>query len=269
MVRISTNWQAEWCQYCFFTGGQGVVPVSKASMSTSPQTNQVMCKIATVLCALLCPVNNRGMGAQTATEHPYLDPGKIKSETCLSCHPDKNEGRFVHATGTADCESCHRSTSEKRKTTIALLAAGGGLCTGCHEVKKSVVVHFPYQAVQCLVCHNPHSSAFPGQTRAAARTLCLSCHGEGSPDVKVDIATKTVSLLGGRAIDLASYERASKITARHGQESKARPVGNSSVAEMNCLSCHTAHTSEVKNLLSPAGVGRKESGHHQFVGGRQ
>ena len=235
-------------------------------MSTSAQSNQVMCKIATVLCALLCPFTNREMGAQTATEHPYIDRGKIKSETCLSCHPDKNEGRFVHATGAACCESCHRSISEKRTTTIALLAEGGGLCTGCHEVKKSVVAHFPYTAGQCLVCHNPHSSAFPGQTRAAARTLCLSCHSEGSPDVKVDVATKTVSLLGGRTIDLASYERAQKIAAGHGEKSKPQPVSNPSAAETNCLSCHNAHTSEAENLLSPAGTGRGGAGSMQFMG---
>ena len=247
-------------------GGTGRSPARQGSMSTSSQTNQALYKIATVLCALLCPFSNRETAAQTSTEHPYMDPGKIKSETCLNCHPDKNEGKFVHAAGVAGCESCHRSISEKRKTTFAFVAEGRGLCTGCHEVKQSVVGHFPYKAGQCLVCHNPHSSAFPGQARAAVRTLCMSCHGEGSPDVKVDVATKTVSLLGGRTIDLTSYQRAQKVPAGHGEKSKSQPVSNSSATEMNCLSCHNAHTSEARSPLSGARAAREAAGHMQFIG---
>lgn len=235
-------------------------------MKVSPQTNQALYKIATVFCALFCPFTNREMGAQTATEHPYVDPGKIKSETCLNCHPDKNEGKFVHTTGTSGCGGCHRVTSEKRNTTIALVSEGGGLCITCHEVKQSVVVHFPYKAGQCLVCHNPHSSAFPSQTRAAIGTLCMSCHGANSPDVKVDLGTKTVSLLGGRTIDLASYERAQKISAGHWEKSKSQPVSNPSAVEMNCLSCHNAHTSEAKGLLSRTRARREAVGHTQFSG---
>jgi predicted CXXCH cytochrome family protein len=237
-------------------------------MATSSQISQVMYRIATVLCALAYPFANRETVAQTATEHPYIDPGKIKSETCLTCHPDKNEGRFVHATGAAGCESCHRSISEKRKTTISLAAEGGGLCTGCHQVKQSVVAHFPYKTGQCLVCHNPHSSAFPGQTRAAARTLCMSCHGEGSPDVKVDVSTKTVSLLGGRGIEFATYQRAQKVPSGHGEKSRSQSPSNSSAAEVNCLTCHNAHTSGAKGPLSLAGSGREAAGERKYMGGR-
>lgn len=224
-------------------------------MLASIQTNRAMYRIATVFCALLCPIVNRESRAQTSTEHPYIDPGKIKRETCLNCHPDKVEGKFVHAAAEAGCDNCHTVASAKARSTVTSVSVDGGVCTGCHEVKKSPVVHFPYKTGQCLVCHNPHASAFPGITRAAIGTLCMSCHGSGSPDVKIDRANKMVSLLGGRTIDVASYERAPKVGVEHSEKSKSHPLTKSAGAKLDCLSCHNPHSSEVKNLLNGSNAG--------------
>ena len=205
---------------------------------------------------------SRTSPAEQTTEHPFISPDDIKSETCLTCHPDKKEGKAVHTAVGMGCENCHQATSEKdqEKTTITLIAEGGNLCARCHEVSKDPVVHGPYKTGQCLVCHEPHASNFPKQTRAETNILCLSCHGANRPDVKVNAAAKTVSLLGGRTFDLESYKKAPKIAAEHSEKSMHRVVSHSGLgkdprkpdAEIDCISCHEPHASKAKHLLHKA-----------------
>ena len=149
------------------------------------------------------------------SDHPYLETKDRKTETCLKCHPTKNQGKFVHTAVGMGCESCHQAASADDKTTITLRATGGDLCSKCHEINKDPVLHGPYKAGQCLICHNPHTGAYPAQTRAAVSTLCLGCHMLNQPDVRVNAETKTVSLLDGRTYDLATWESAPKIGAAH------------------------------------------------------
>ena len=51
----------------------------------------------------------------------------------------------------------------KGKPLLRWWPTGGDLCAKCHEIKKDPVIHGPYKAGQCLICHNPHTSAYPGQ----------------------------------------------------------------------------------------------------------
>jgi predicted CXXCH cytochrome family protein len=206
--------------------------------------------------ALPFAANFRVASGQT-TEHPFIEPDAIKSETCLTCHPDKREGKFVHSAVAIGCDSCHQATSEGSKTTVTLVATDGELCGRCHEAKREPVVHEPYGTGQCLVCHNPHSSDFPRQTRAATEMLCMSCHGTSRPDVKVAANARTVSVLGGRTLDLAAYEKAPKISPGH-PEKGALPAQSVSVpakaplkpaAELDCISCHDPHASKAEHLL--------------------
>lgn len=202
---------------------------------------------------------SRPSRAEQITEHPYIAPDAIKSENCLTCHPDKKEGKAVHTAVGMGCENCHQATSEKdkEKTSITLIAEGGGLCAVCHKASRGPVQHGPYKAGQCLVCHEPHASNFPKQTRAETTTLCMSCHGSSRPDVKVNADAKTVFLLGGRILDLASYEKAPKVGVGHSKESTP-PVSSHPVVgrdprkhdvELNCLSCHDPHASGAEHLL--------------------
>lgn len=207
-------------------------------MAASSQSSRAMYRIATAFCALTWPLLNREGAAQSATEHPYLGLSKANNETCLTCHPDKAEGKFVHAAGKVSCASCHRSATGNGRTTMSFAGLGAGLCTNCHETMLKASSHAPAAQGECLVCHNPHSSAFGGQTRAAIRTLCMSCHFEGSPDVKVDRARQRVTLLGGRSIGLAVFDAAQKVSSRHGEEVK--PVGS-------CISCHAPHGGSAKS----------------------
>jgi predicted CXXCH cytochrome family protein len=199
--------------------------------------------------------------AQVTTEHPFIEPSAIKSETCLTCHPDKKEGKFVHSAVAMGCENCHQASSENGKTAITLVATGGELCAMCHEAKKDPVLHVPYREGQCLICHEPHTSNFPRQLRAETNLLCLSCHGVNQPDVKVDQEIKTVSLLGGRTLTLDDYRQAVKIgldrSGTKGHPIVGHPISGQDPrnkdAPLNCLSCHVPHSSALANLM-PADV---------------
>jgi predicted CXXCH cytochrome family protein len=224
--------------------------------------------------------------AQT-TEHPFISADDINADTCLSCHPNKKEGKSVHPAVGLGCKTCHEATSEEKKgkTKVTLVAEGSDLCARCHAASKDPVQHRPYKSGQCLVCHEPHASDFPKQTRAEISILCQSCHGNNQPDVKVNADAKTVSLLGGRRLDLASYEKAPKIELGHSKKNSPFVVSpppavkdfGKADAELNCMTCHDPHASKAEHLLR----GATESGRAaqdsflsygartSFIGGRQ
>jgi len=190
--------------------------------------------------------------AQEPITHPFIEQKDIKSETCLTCHPEKKQGKFVHSAVGMGCENCHQATSEKEKTTISPVATGGDLCAMCHEASKDPVLHAPYKNGQCLICHDPHSSEFKAQTRAEVNTICLACHGL-APAQKV-----MADVFDSQKISKADLDSMPKIeldrTLRFGHPWATHPVAQVANPlqpgeKMSCLSCHTHHSSAQQNLI--------------------
>ncbi|MFZ0963598.1 MAG: cytochrome c3 family protein [Terriglobia bacterium] len=194
-------------------------------------------------------------------DHPYVETKDLKSETCLKCHPAKNQGKFVHTAVGMGCENCHQAASADNKTTITLLATGGELCAMCHEASKDPVQHQPFKTGQCLICHDPHTGDYKAQTRAPVNTLCFSCHGEKPANVKVNTETKLVTLLGNQVVSLEAYNQAPKLGLDAGGTSGHPIMGHPLTgkdprgkdATLSCLSCHNPHSSALPQLM-PAGV---------------
>jgi predicted CXXCH cytochrome family protein len=228
----------------------------KTRLATRVRTGGVFA----ILFTALAPHMARCAAGQEVTEHPYIKTSEIRSQTCLTCHPGKTEGKFVHSAIKLGCQQCHRVSSEDQTTTVTLPKSGGELCAKCHEIEQSPMTHGPYKSGECLVCHNPHSSDFPAHTRAPANTLCLSCHGVNQPDVKIDSDSKTVSLLGGRTIPADVYKTAPKVDEGHHPDEATPALGQSSPGRQgqsretlgDCLSCHEAHGGEARWFLRPA-----------------
>lgn len=203
-------------------------------------------------------VGNCRLRGEEKSEHPFIEAKDMKSETCLTCHPEMKEGKFVHSAIAAGCESCHQATSEKETTKMALIATGGELCAMCHEAKKEPVLHGPYKNGQCLMCHNPHASEFKAQTRASGNSLCLECHAARRA------TSNTVTLFATRNISETDFEAIPKIeldpTQRFGHPWMGHPVAERPDAlrpgeKMSCLSCHQPHTSTLANLILAAKPG--------------
>jgi predicted CXXCH cytochrome family protein len=218
----------------------------------------VLTKSGSAAFLVICFLLPFGVCAEEPVEHPFIEPSDIKPETCLACHPEKMASQFVHTAVRMGCQSCHHIISEKNKTTITLLAAGGDLCAKCHELKKGPVLHGPYEKGQCLICHDPHSSEFRAETRAAVNSLCLECHSPGRA------AAKTVTLFNLKTISKADFDAIPRIeldpTRRFGHPRPTHPVAE--VADplhagekMSCLSCHDPHAATLPNLIALANDG--------------
>jgi predicted CXXCH cytochrome family protein len=201
---------------------------------------------------LLLPASGFG---EEAIEHPIIQPKDIKADTCLTCHPEKKQGEFVHTAVAMGCENCHQVISEKNRTTITLVAAGGALCAKCHAASKDPVLHAPYKSGQCLICHDPHSSRFRAQTRSARNSLCLECHGPKPP------TGDSVSLFNLQRISRTAFDAIPKIeldpTLRFGHPQPAHPVAEAADPlhpgeKMSCLSCHSPHASTLPALINMA-----------------
>ena len=125
--------------------------------SVDPQkVNRALHFLLLAIC-LLPPIQ---VCAEEPIEHPFIEPKDIKSQTCLTCHPEKKEGKFVHSAVRMGCENCHQAISEKNKTTITLVATGGDLCAKCHETRKDPVLHGPIRTANALpaMIHIPRNS---------------------------------------------------------------------------------------------------------------
>jgi predicted CXXCH cytochrome family protein len=231
-----------------------VAPVphaGSAGAAPSLRSGQALKGGATLL--VICLLSPFRLYAEEPIEHPYyIDPKDIKPQTCLICHPEKKEGKFVHTAVGMGCENCHRITSQKNNTTITLFATGGSLCAKCHEAKREAVLHGPYKEGQCLICHDPHSSEFKAQTRSAGNSLCLECHAPKPA------TAGTVSLFSVEEVSKADFEAIPKIkldpTLRFGHPCDAHPVAEAADPShdgerMSCLSCHAPHASTLPNLL--------------------
>ena len=192
-------------------------------------------------------------------EHPFIEPKLIRMETCLSCHPEKQDAKFVHTAVRMGCENCHLVTSENSRTTIRFVAKQAELCIRCHAEKKGAVLHGPYKRGQCLVCHDAHRGAFEAQVRAEVNTLCLSCHGSDQASVKVKAATGEVLLLGNQKLSREEYHQAPKLrldpSGTTGHPILGHPVTGKDPhgKDLNCLSCHDPHSSALSGLM-PHGV---------------
>jgi len=226
-------------------------------MSRVEDQRVLLNKAAVVLLALSAMFSTAigQASAQDVSEHPFIKSSDMKSETCLTCHPDKKEGKFVHTAVAKGCENCHQATSENEKTTISLVATGGELCAMCHEAVKDPVVHGPYQNGQCLTCHDPHRSEFKAQTRAETNSLCLACH---APRRMTD---PEVTLVAGQTISDRDFDAIPKIgldpTQRFGHPWATHPVAGRDDTlrkgeKMSCLSCHQPHASAQPTLIRAA-----------------
>lgn len=149
---------------------------------------------------------------------------------CFTCHPERRglfSQEYIHgpvAGGSCICHNPHGSNYEKSLVRPVQL-----LCFSCHENLEErmddLVVHRPFERGDCVECHDPHASSNKWALVKTSEEVCLKCHDpENGFDHNHPYNVRPQSKLN---VPL-------KLTPR---------------GQLECLSCHSPHSSSAEHLL--------------------
>ncbi len=189
--------------------------------------------------------------------HPLQLQANTDDATCAGCHSTIGEGKFVHTALSMGCKTCHVVKNQGGTTLVNLVSPPTQLCLTCHPLSTDKVLHRPYQLGDCMVCHSPHASDFPGHTWVSTQDTCLGCHARAR--LKVNAKKKTVTVPWGVTLTFDQMKGwkylnlNDSLTADH--PVAGHPVSGPNTAlgpqapPMSCLSCHRPHASNYAHLL--------------------
>jgi len=197
-----------------------------------------------------------GRAITQSAEHPVPLEAKTPAATCLGCHSALQKGKFLHTAMAMGCASCHAINTKDGVTQVTLVSPANQLCETCHTLSTDKVLHAPYREGLCVTCHSPHSSDFAGHTWASAQNTCLGCHARAR--LKVNQKTKTVTTPWGKTLTFAQMKGSqylnlnATLTGNHpvAGHPVSGPNRKPNLPPVSCLSCHKAHASPFKNLLT-------------------
>jgi predicted CXXCH cytochrome family protein len=188
------------------------------------------------------------------------------NDLCVTCHSEQAEtiakAKVSHAGAQGDCIDCHSPHAGKSRE--LLKPDPVNVCLPCHDPVatdlKKAHPHEPAVVEGCQTCHLAHGGDDPKLLRASdPNKLCLECHG---PDAErpVNEKEKTFTLFNGKVTLPQSY--LSKLTILPikyglGHPTEQHPISNlmdvkdptKVKTQMNCLTCHQAHSSAKPGLL--------------------
>jgi predicted CXXCH cytochrome family protein len=193
-------------------------------------------------------------------------------DLCYECHDHLSEGKkSVHPpVADGECLSCHR---QHYSTLPKLLGSSApGLCLDCHddpakdkEGKEHAVPHDPVASGDCHACHAVHSSAVKPLLKDEEAKLCVECHDDptGGEQKKASVHDPVGSGECTSCHTLHGAARKSLLTAGvpklcqecHdsiglGESGEEYQAPHDPVSSGECLSCHDAHASDTKPLLT-------------------
>lgn len=181
-----------------------------------------------------------------------------KENLCLGCHnvgvntPDKGSR---HAALDMGCDACHvtHRTGErgKREFDYHLAKNAPALCTDCHDTKDANLAQAhanqPFEAADCLTCHDPHQSRSPKLMQAfvhapleGGRSSCETCH-QAPKDGKI-----VLTAASSKELCLTCHsEKAEQI-----EKAKVQHPG----AAGDCTDCHSPHAGRTQGFPKPDAV---------------
>jgi predicted CXXCH cytochrome family protein len=102
-------------------------------------------------------------------------------------------------------------------------------CEKCHmSLLAYPVKHGPAEAGHCTLCHDPHASKYPSWTRNQSWRLCTTCHAEKKTGVH---------LIAGFVHGVSHPTKKWPDPSRPGKR-------------LTCVSCHSPHSSQTKELMA-------------------
>ncbi len=202
----------------------------------------------------------------------------VATARCTSCHdPHGSPVRgllqpTVHPpVAKRNCAQCHEPPTSPRP--FQTRRAGAALCQGCHARRIAAMldnprVHWPVAQGACLTCHAPHAAPGRGLLKGRAVAVCGACHADTIRRQDLS-ASKHQPIAAGACKDCHDPHAASAAfmftkpdplalcgSCHDWQRHMAHPIGAGFPDPRNrnltvqCLSCHRAHGSENKHLLS-------------------
>lgn len=115
-----------------------------------------------------------------------LNPKKMSpqavTDTCLTCHKDKNLMLWktgAHANSDVSCTTCH--SVHKGEGNKSLSAGATDTCLKCHKKQKAdmrLASHHPVLEgkMTCASCHNPHGGIEGNLKGDSLEETCAKCH---------------------------------------------------------------------------------------------
>lgn len=215
------------------------------------------------------------------------EPTTIREQLCYSCHQHKFDGlRTQHKPAAVEwrCLICHQAEerpsqwSPDQPLRFTVEGIGGNvaaLCYTCHkkfaeQIAGYSVQHGPIGMGVCNACHNPHASKWPKLLQDNPTTLCINCHEFKKkifkPVIHQIIKTKgctschnphgsdyplqlpeTINPLCTRCHPAIRKQANNHPVQRHPTFIKAG--GREKKEKLSCVSCHSPHATDFRNLL--------------------
>lgn len=178
---------------------------------------------------------------------------KVGNDLCVSCHKDVGSAvaavKFKHIPVSNDCLGCHNPHGSDKAAHL-LKSPVPALCLECHQADsarfRSQHANYPVARANCASCHNPHGSNVAGILfdtvhPPVAAQRCPQCH---------NAATASEPFATRRAgFELCRGCHSAMVNETFGKSRVHWPL----VSQGGCLSCHEAHASRGKKLLSADG----------------
>ncbi len=192
-----------------------------------------------------------------ASEHKKFTADLEKP--CLICHDLAAEkikkAHFSANLSGKNCFGCHYTHASDKKGLLkeqVHVPFGSGMCDVCHEIdaagkikakdgmkkvcfvchsnltnKEDKFIHPAYEMMECVSCHNPHTSEYKNLLSKGVSELCFDCHDKTQAKKHpYDVYPSTKIIL----------EKSDKIWFTYSNK-------------VTCVSCHKPHTSNIPFLL--------------------
>lgn len=171
--------------------------------------------------------------------------GLIKEDInslCLGCHEGIKKAmkkNFVHRPlRSGVCTDCHLVHGGKNRK--LLIVSEKDLCWKCHESLKAHLsnssVHIPFKEGNCSSCHEPHASTQENLMDSSAIALCVKCHSPRckSGDISITFTTQNMDCISCHSGHSSNFS------------GLLGPYGHSDFLERNCDKCHNSFLPDTK-----------------------
>lgn len=163
--------------------------------------------------------------------HFSVDLGGVNCFNCHYTHAADKKGLLKESThepfASGMCDVCHNIGAEGK---IEVKGQTKKICLVCHSslvAKEDTIKHSGYDMLECVDCHNPHTSGEKWLLKKKITQICFDCHG------KEEAVKHPYDVVPSQKINL---DKNSEIWLTYDKQ-------------ISCISCHNPHSAKIPFLL--------------------